>query len=243
MGTPAAILLDLDGTLTDRARSVFTFAREFHRRFVNDLGAHDDVSNQDSVGHNFAGQGRYAITKALLTADGDGRHPRQLFFCELRRVLPWTQVPAPGVLEAFWRITFPMCARPTSRLHQSMQRLTSLGVRLGVVTNGTGTAQRRKIETLGIGHYLAAVIISGEVGFRKPDRRIFEEALKVIGGSPDQTWYVGDDSVQDVAGAQAAGLTPVWVSGMAHPVDCRSAVRRIRRFAELPFCVRNTGSS
>jgi putative hydrolase of the HAD superfamily len=84
--------------------------------------------------------------------------------------------------------------------------------RLAVVTNGPSDLQRRKLAVAGIDGRLPDVFISGEVGYGKPDARIFEHALAKLGLSPDETLMVGDRVNLDVAGARAAGVRGVWLN-------------------------------
>lgn len=90
-------------------------------------------------------------------------------------------------------------------------------VTLGVITNGVPAVKLQTLEGLGLSPYLDHVIISGLVGFQKPDRRIFEHALKVAGTSAERTLYVGDNPIVDVGGAQRAGMKTAWLVGAKQP--------------------------
>ena len=54
-----------------------------------------------------------------------------------------------------------------------------------------------------------AVVLSGEVGARKPEPAIFEAALAALGVDAAAALFVGDRLVDDVAGAAAVGMTTV----------------------------------
>lgn len=66
------------------------------------------------------------------------------------------------------------------------------------------------LADLGLLPFFQAVVISGDVGVRKPDPRIFSFALDQTGLKPEEVVYVGD-SVEDVQGARAAGLYPIRI--------------------------------
>jgi putative hydrolase of the HAD superfamily len=83
--------------------------------------------------------------------------------------------------------------------------------RLGVVSNGQGPQQRRKLEALGIADRFACIVISGELGHRKPSPAIFLEACARLGTAPRGAVYVGDRYEIDALGARSAGLTGVWL--------------------------------
>jgi len=88
--------------------------------------------------------------------------------------------------------------------------LGSLPGPLGLLSNGSVTAQRAKLRRLGLESCFDAILISGELGVEKPDRAIFQRALAALGC--DRGCMVGDDPVRDIAGARAAGLRTCWIS-------------------------------
>jgi len=84
---------------------------------------------------------------------------------------------------------------------------------VGIISNGAGDdhddSQWSVLRQLGLLDLVDSVWISDEVGFRKPDPRIFEVALEEVGVDPAEAAHVGDSPAKDVAGANAAGLTSV----------------------------------
>lgn len=103
----------------------------------------------------------------------------------------------------------------------------------GIITNGYVSLQRAKIERYHLAEHVDFTLVSEEVGYHKPDKRIFMEALKIAGQSaPDQTLYVGDSLTTDIKGAQAAGLIPILINSddkIAPP----TGVTKIQRLSEL----------
>jgi putative hydrolase of the HAD superfamily len=85
------------------------------------------------------------------------------------------------------------------------------GVRLGVISNGDRDFQTSKVDVAGLTPSIEHVITSGEVGFAKPDRRIFEAACDRFGVSVADAIYVGDRLQTDAIGAATAGLAGVWL--------------------------------
>ena len=83
--------------------------------------------------------------------------------------------------------------------------------RLALVTNGAPDVQREKIGRTTLARYFDAIIISVEVGFGKPDARIFAAALRAIDAAAHSTVMVGDSVPRDIAGARNAGLRSIWV--------------------------------
>lgn len=69
-----------------------------------------------------------------------------------------------------------------------------------------------EIRAVGIHNYFNPIIVSGDLGFRKPDKRIFESALKGLGVSRKNALFVGNDMYRDVYGANQVGLKTVFFS-------------------------------
>jgi putative hydrolase of the HAD superfamily len=88
--------------------------------------------------------------------------------------------------------------------------------KIGIVSNGRSVKQWEKIIRLGLQHFFHTVVISEEVGFEKPDPKIFELALKELGVKPEETAYVGNTPEVDVLGANAAGLVSVRLVKRKH---------------------------
>jgi putative hydrolase of the HAD superfamily len=69
------------------------------------------------------------------------------------------------------------------------------------------------------------VAVSGKLGVAKPDPRIFKAALDQAGADPGATVHVGDQLVNDVAGATASGITPVLIDRFGRHPDAGGAHR------------------
>jgi putative hydrolase of the HAD superfamily len=94
--------------------------------------------------------------------------------------------------------------------HALLESLCDRGLRLAVVANSWPEPPRlvrRELEELGIAARVDAIVLSGEVGVRKPDPAIFERALDELRVDPHDALFVGDRLVEDVAGAAAVGMT------------------------------------
>lgn len=68
----------------------------------------------------------------------------------------------------------------------------------------------RLLSNFGLAGFFGAVVVSGAVGVKKPDPRIFSLALQRTGLQPHEVVYVGD-ATEDVQGACAAGLYPIRI--------------------------------
>jgi HAD superfamily hydrolase (TIGR01549 family) len=82
---------------------------------------------------------------------------------------------------------------------------------LGLLSNFThGPAAREILRMTGLEPLFDAVIISGEVGYRKPHTQVFDALARELGVEKDAIIFIGDDPEPDIHGASQAGLNPVW---------------------------------
>lgn len=102
--------------------------------------------------------------------------------------------------------------QPFADVEEFIDVLRQAGVPVALVTNGASDTQREKIGAMGIANWFSAFAISGETGVAKPDKAAFTPALEALGVSGKRVWHVGDSLAADVAGANAAGLTSVWLN-------------------------------
>jgi putative hydrolase of the HAD superfamily len=83
--------------------------------------------------------------------------------------------------------------------------------RLGLLSNFThGPAARKIIDLVGLTSFFDVVLISGELGYRKPHPLVFHRLIECFDVKGRQILYVGDDPEPDILGAERAGIQPVW---------------------------------
>lgn len=87
----------------------------------------------------------------------------------------------------------------------ALQSLREAGVRCGVLSNWDYRL-RGLLEQLELTPLFDAMVISSEVGFAKPDPRIYALAAERAGVSPTEILYAGDDLHLDLLPARAAGF-------------------------------------
>jgi putative hydrolase of the HAD superfamily len=106
-----------------------------------------------------------------------------------------------GVERLMASIRFRAFADAAPALHE----LRENGLRLVCVSNWD-YALPDVLDRVGLRSLLDGVVTSAAVGARKPDPRIFREALRVAGCNASEARHVGDSGEEDVAGAKAAGI-------------------------------------
>ena len=80
-----------------------------------------------------------------------------------------------------------------------------------------------------------AVVVSADVGWRKPKPAIFEAAFRRLGIGPADALFVGDRADIDVVGAKAVGMAVAWLnpSGEAAPPGLPEPEYELKSLAEL----------
>jgi putative hydrolase of the HAD superfamily len=94
---------------------------------------------------------------------------------------------------------------------------------LAIVTDAQTMYARAEMHKVGLLGYFAPIVISGDHGYRKPDRRLFQYALDGMGVAAGNALYVGNDMYRDIYGAREAGLTTVMFDsdqGVKEYRDC-----------------------
>jgi putative hydrolase of the HAD superfamily len=131
--------------------------------------------------------------------------------------------------------------RPFEDAVSTVQWLRQRGCKLALLTNGGSRGQRQKIDRFDLAPLFDAILIEGEVGFGKPDPRIYTTALAALDVPPTGAWMVGDNLEWDVAGPQREGIAGIWIDARGSGVPAGRAVRPDRiigRLAELRDGVR-----
>lgn len=80
-----------------------------------------------------------------------------------------------------------------------------------VVSNGTITAQSKKLRLSGLGELMDGIFLSEQLGVEKPDVRFFDQVFAEIRPSDkSQVMIIGDSLTSDIQGGNHAGITTCW---------------------------------
>lgn len=91
--------------------------------------------------------------------------------------------------------------------------------KLGLVTNGTPGVQRFKADRAGLTPFFDTVVVSGDVGSRKPDAKVFLSALERLGAEPSEAIMIGDRPGTDIEGASRLGMRAILVARGRHSAE------------------------
>jgi HAD superfamily hydrolase (TIGR01662 family) len=124
-------------------------------------------------------------------------------------------VPAPTIraaLDAMYSITQQNWYLEADAI-PTLTTLRQQGYLLGIISN---TSDDRNVQQLvdrwEIRSFLAAILTSAACGIRKPDERIFRQALDCFGVAPEQAVMVGDSLEADILGANRTGIYSIWIT-------------------------------
>ena len=99
---------------------------------------------------------------------------------------------------------------PDAGVVETLTELRRRGIRTALVSNSTEDVALVWAETPFAGLFDTAVF-SATAGFMKPDREIYELALRELPVSASEALFVGDGANDELEGARGVGLTPVLV--------------------------------
>jgi putative hydrolase of the HAD superfamily len=112
-------------------------------------------------------------------------------------------------IQDFWNNNFPHCFSINQNTINIVNTI-KVQAKVAIITNGSTQRQKAKIINTKLNSCFDIIIISEEVGFSKPDKRIFELALNKLNVQPEAALFVGDDIEKDISGCQNANIKGIW---------------------------------
>jgi len=189
------MLFDLDDTLLKRDKAVdkiFLIVLEKCYEEVNHSTKNEMLQKFKEYDHK-----QYGISDKIKVFES--------FFDEFP---PKFRLPRNDI-QIFWDTHFPNCFSIEQNTINIINTI-KMHVKVAIITNGTTQRQKAKIRNTNLNNYFDTIIISEEVGFAKPDKRIFELALNKLNVHPEDALFVGDDIEKDIGGCQNADIKGLW---------------------------------
>jgi HAD superfamily hydrolase (TIGR01549 family) len=156
------------------------------------------------------------------------------------RAETWRRRVAAEADEAFWitatkNFVLKHSARPVLR------KLKAMRLSMGVLSNHHyPTAEVEHLKRLRIAQYFSRIMISAQVGLRKPDPRFFAMCLASMNVRPQQAVFVGDSLTYDVEGAKRTGMYSILVADHAAAREGESSVVPdfvVHDLMEVPYII------
>lgn len=111
--------------------------------------------------------------------------------------------------------------------------------KLAVISNTMSGAPKLFLIKNRLLELFDAVVLSCDIGIRKPDPRIFQHALEKLNTKPDEALHVGDSLLYDVLGAKRAGMKAIWLKKIKEEnVDVKPDLT-INNLSELPEAIKS----
>jgi putative hydrolase of the HAD superfamily len=142
---------------------------------------------------------------ALERGECSGPEFERLLAAQLSR-MDGGAVVAEGLLRRMFTASVPDPA-----MYNTLRALRGAGFSTAMLSNSWGCDEYPRADFPGL---FDTVVISGEVGMRKPEERIFLHAAQMLGLAPQECVFIDDIEV-NVAAAVACGMTGVHHTGAA----------------------------
>ncbi len=163
-------------------------------------------------------QKRYLeINHSLWPLYNSGKITKEYLMTErFRRVLANASYPEQDMEETVKRLDHEYLYRLGQLPHlvpgarDLIDYLKGKGYRIGIISNGFKEVQSRKMQSAGITHLIDVTVLSDDINVNKPDRRIFDHALRKASTTAGRSVIIGDNPDTDIAGALAAGWHAIY---------------------------------
>lgn len=203
-----AVLFDLDNTLAHRRHSIGAYAKVLVRHYANHLGTNDLPQVADLIAAQDKG--------GYLPADSPHPNIRTAVATALVERLQWRDHVEVSELAAHWVEHFPAQTVEMPGARILIEALRERGIPVPIISNGTQRSRERTVASLPFARHVSLLVSAEAAGWRKPNPRIFLQAAQLLMLDPGECMYVGDHPLNDVKGAESAGMKAVWLSGF-HP--------------------------
>lgn len=237
------ILFDINGTLSDIRTN------EWHDdvyRVVSNLLSYQGIALDPNVVKYLY----FQTIKEQRAANGD-RHPEFDAIAVFREMVNHHATDFTRALPAEKLEQLPLLLAETYRAASRFRLQAYPGVeetirqlhgryRLAAISDGQTAYALPELNAVGLAGFFDPIIVSGNFGYRKPDPRLFVNALNAMGLEPSEVLFVGNDMYRDVYGAQRVGMKTVFFKSNQGTQD-KEGVKPdyiIYNFPELPSAIR-----
>ncbi|MFW9913985.1 MAG: HAD family hydrolase [Candidatus Thorarchaeota archaeon] len=148
------------------------------------------------------------------------------------------------ILQKYISVTLATPPEINPEAKEVLQAIAGSGLKIGLISNTwstPGMILRKILEKYEIKQYFSFMLFSDEIGYPKPHKAIFNEALKQFPSfEPHECAFVGDDYVADICGSKSVGMTAIWLCQDDQEFNSRIARtqvcldHRIRSLTSLP---------
>jgi putative hydrolase of the HAD superfamily len=190
----STVIFDLDDTLLDRSKTFSLYCEYLIENFLKSKVSLNEKEN---------------VLLALKTMVRNGYKSRNSFHKKI--IDTWDLEYTDEELEQNWFEKYDKFSVSVYKLMDTLEYLNTK-YKLAIITNGLSYMQNKKIDELGIRKYFKEIIISEDIGIRKPEKEIFLLCCNRLNIKPLEAVYIGDNYEIDIIGANNAGLNSIWIN-------------------------------
>ncbi|MBR2589913.1 MAG: HAD family hydrolase [Clostridia bacterium] len=219
-----AIFFDFDDTLQSRAGAYRLYCDDFLTRYFPQVQGEEKERRKDEMEAHVDG----------------GYKSREEYWPEMIELWQWEDAPDLQTLVDDFNTNFGKKVVMLEGSVETLKALKQRGYMLGMVTNGNSLLQNTKLDTAGIRDLFDMAVVSDDIGIWKPDKGIFEYAMRTLGVTPEQSLFVGDHPLNDIQGALGAGMHAVWVDYGSFAGQATPGVTAVKNVSEILNLLKET---
>jgi HAD superfamily hydrolase (TIGR01549 family) len=205
--TPLTILLDLDNTLLGNEMKEFLppYFALLHKHY------------QEYVDAQTLWQATFASLQAIHSNPNDTGNNVEAFIVEFSGQIGQPVHVIRQIWDRFYSEDYPQLKSYTTRLPEAevvVRRLLADGHQVVIATNPLFPADaiKQRMDWAGINDFPYALVTTMENSrYFKPNPQYYQDILNKISGTPETTWMVGDDPVNDIEPARSLGISTWWI--------------------------------
>lgn len=221
-----AVIFDLDNTLTHRDLSILAYSQFIAQHYASSLIEPDIGQIKQII--NSIDRGGYPIASELT-------HPSigASVAYALQQQLHWHQLVDFDELTQCWFHFFGAHAVAMPGAVELLSQLKAKGFQLALVSNGGHATRLNILKGLGFEAYFDLIVSSELAGVAKPNTQIFHYTSEQLGLEAAQCLFIGDHPINDVYGAEQAGMNALLLEGFHEDIASVAKERRIQNLAQV----------
>jgi len=198
------IFLDLDDTIWD----FYANAKNSLNATFNELGLNNSFENFEEFFEIYMKR-----NNELWDLYGNGKITKDFLQIErFRYPLLRVGVEDDNFAKSMGKMYLDLLPERTMLIPHAKELLDYLSekYKLTIISNGFAEVQHKKLKNSKIDHYFDYVVLSEEAKSLKPDRQIFDFALKLNNAKAEESIMIGDIFQADIIGAQNIGIDQIF---------------------------------
>lgn len=211
-----AVIFDFIGTLAEvQHYSIEENVKKTYESLVDD-GFHVDHERFIEVFYQIYRKYRLIRYQKLVEVSNN------VWIAETLNQLGFAAEPEDGAVRKAVNASFQgyfQSLKPKPCASRTLKKLSG-GYALALVSNFTyAPVVYAGVRKLGFSSYFNCILVSDDVGWRKPHPRMFEEALKRLDKNVEQAVFVGDNPMEDIQGAKGVGMKAIFIPSQFFTVE------------------------